>query len=374
MSDYEHGRILAVNEVAYGDTLVGDIPAGATSLTVEDPVDFDEDGGWLVINDQVIEYSTYDDDTGEIFLVTALDDAAEEGDRVDVWDPLYQVASTEKIAQVELDGEDDNVDPIEATIPHFLVDRVSDGLRGLTGESVLLEEDGDEWRIVDMLGLANQSATGSQFWQDSTLVSSVGTQTVMLTHEPLRNSEHVYWNGLYQPASEWSRNGRTITVEDPLGHMFLGDELTVEYAYQAGVAAWLSVPLGSNWRYKTGLGPDPAYADPAFDDSLWGTGPSGFGLGGYTELVGTVVPSPLDVWTRINVTTHGGSLLFSARQVDKDASVYLDGELVWSLPFTTEGTMHIGDCPAGDHVIAIYGSDDPGPGMSVIAFEIEERP
>lgn len=70
-----------------------------------------------------------------------------------------------------------------------------------------------------------------EFWQDTHTVTTPGTQSIQLTYEPEQESEHLYWNGLYQPASEWTRLDQTITVPDPDGYLEVGDELVVEYAY-----------------------------------------------------------------------------------------------------------------------------------------------
>lgn len=149
---YEHGRILAINEVTLGSELVSAHAAGVTSLTVADPVDFDVDGGTLLINGQVIGYTSCDDETGEITLVDPLAAAAEEGDRVDAYDPLYNIPTTDRVAQVILDGDDANTDALEATIAHALIAYLPEGIRTGQGEAVLLEWDGDDLRIADLLG------------------------------------------------------------------------------------------------------------------------------------------------------------------------------------------------------------------------------
>lgn len=70
-----------------------------------------------------------------------------------------------------------------------------------------------------------------EFYADTHAVTAPGPQSIQLTYEPEQESEHLYWNGLYQPGSEWSRVGQTITVPDAAGHLATGDELVVEYAY-----------------------------------------------------------------------------------------------------------------------------------------------
>ena len=71
--------------------------------------------------------------------------------------------------------------------------------------------------------------------EDKTVqVSHTGTQSILLQYEPILNSEHVYWNGIYQSDTEWSRSGRFITLPDPSNKLLIGDELTVEYLYLDG--------------------------------------------------------------------------------------------------------------------------------------------
>lgn len=155
----EHGRIIAVTARSLGSSLVADTPAGATSITVYDAAEFDDqDGGSLSINDQVIAYTSVNDDTGVITLAAGLSAAADEGDQVLVYDPLDQKIAVDKRADVVLDGSDDNTDPIDASIALHLVDKLDTGIRGDTGESVLLEEDAGDWRVIDALGIAQRTA------------------------------------------------------------------------------------------------------------------------------------------------------------------------------------------------------------------------
>ena len=230
-----HGHVVAVNAERLGDNLDADATTAATTLVVGDVADFDELGGSVLVNGEVLRYSTCDDDAGTVTLVDPLPADAELGDPIYVWDTQRLAIAVEYIAQVEIDS-DDAGDPIEAVIASHLVDDLPDGIRGLVGESVLLEEDDDEWRVVDVLGL-DREAKGTLFYQDAFTVGGPGTQDFNLTYIPIPNSEHLYWNGLYQSqGSVWSRAERVVTVADADDYLAAGDVVTVEYAYRDGMA------------------------------------------------------------------------------------------------------------------------------------------
>ncbi|HET7689341.1 MAG TPA: hypothetical protein VFK41_03115 [Nocardioidaceae bacterium] len=229
---YEHGRLQEVQIVTFGSELSADTAAGAMTLVVEDAADFDENGGSLVINDQVIVYTACDDDTGTLTLAAALAADAEEGDRVKLYDPLYLTVVTSKVAQVKVDGDLDDADPIEAVIAMHLVDQLDEGIRGLRGESVLLELDDDEWRVVDVLGFGDPNAgVGVRSKIDSFTVTATGDQTLVLTFTPTFESDHVYWNGVEQQG-QYSISGNIVTIPDPDGIIQVGDALDVKYDYR----------------------------------------------------------------------------------------------------------------------------------------------
>lgn len=76
-----------------------------------------------------------------------------------------------------------------------------------------------------------------EFEQETGTASGPGDMQVVLQHEPIVNSEHVYWEGVYQPGSEWFRSGQTVTLLDPDGALEVGDQVLVEYAYRVGEAS-----------------------------------------------------------------------------------------------------------------------------------------
>ena len=80
----ERGEVRAVAWMPQGSELAADAAVGALTMTVANPVDFDEDGGTLELNGVQLDYETIDPDTGILTLSAALATAASAGDRVDV--------------------------------------------------------------------------------------------------------------------------------------------------------------------------------------------------------------------------------------------------------------------------------------------------
>lgn len=154
MAEIEHGQVVSVDRRTFGSQIHADTATAETTLTVDDAADFDEDGGTLVINDQVIAYTAVDDDTGDITLAAGLDDDALEGDAVEIYDPAIGAVFSELVAVLAVDDDLDNTEPIEATVPNALADRLPEGVRGDDGESVSIiwDDDDDEWLVQDILG------------------------------------------------------------------------------------------------------------------------------------------------------------------------------------------------------------------------------
>jgi microcystin-dependent protein len=108
----ERGEVRAVAWMPLGSELTADATIGALLLTIDNSVDFDEDGGSFDLNGIQYDYSSVDHDTGTLTLETSLTVAAVAGDRVNVWSG-GQVA-IEYTAFVSLgDG-----DEVEVPIPY----------------------------------------------------------------------------------------------------------------------------------------------------------------------------------------------------------------------------------------------------------------
>jgi len=92
------------------------------------------------------------------------------------------------------------------------------------------------------------------------------------------------------------------------------------------------------WKYTTEA-PPAAWADPAFSDATWTSGPGGFGA---TDTrfarVGTEWKTP-DIWLRRTVDVPAGALTAPHLRVfhDDDARVFLNGVLVAELPGANAG-------------------------------------
>lgn len=384
-----HGHVLAVNKERLGDNLDADATAGATTLVVGDIADFDELGGSVSIDGTVHEYSTVDDDLGTVTLVDPLAADAEVGDPIYVWDTQRLAVAVEYVAQVEIDADDEG-DPVEAVIASHLVDDLPDGIRGLVGESVLMEEEDDEWRIVDVLGL-DKAGVGTLFYQDSLTVAAPGDQTLNLTHQPIDNSEHLYWDGDYQPGTEWTRDGLMVTVLDPDDFLAAGDQLVMEYAYYgAGTApesfpAFVTIPYESTgWKYLVVTEGDAVNRSaPGFDDSSWSTGQGAFGYPlsthpslGFPAAHTSTATFNAGVWIRRSVATGSADGLNITVKEDGFWTLYADGVVVSSgFSAGTHGPYSVAVTPNTDVVIALHVDDDtsdPGTDYLYADVKVEE--
>lgn len=153
----------------------GPADAGSLTLTVVDPVDFDESGGFLTIGDETHTYIAVDDDTGLITLEAPLTASYAEGERVD----LYP-RSLEKFADVMV-GDHDEAQQVE--IPHELWNKIADGIReDGSGEVVDIAMDGDTFVVTEIHGQApivdggylDQETTPPETFMDGSLYGTVG--------------------------------------------------------------------------------------------------------------------------------------------------------------------------------------------------------
>lgn len=264
----EHGRILSVETMARGDSLADDFAAGATSITVNDAGDFDEDGGWLYVGAQTVEYTECDDDTGIITLADPLAAAAEQGDPVRLWSDLYGEVVEYQQALVELDGEYDNPDPVAAEVAEG-VGELPEGDRGKAGESCTLHRvSDDEWEVVAVGGRSRKSQ-GSRWEQDDYYVLTAddvaaGVAVAPLSHRPNDEALTCVLAGAPQRPTSWTidYNAQTLTV--PLsGWEKAGDVLWVHYAYRKGIATTTISDVATQRFYLPATLP-AADASPSF--------------------------------------------------------------------------------------------------------------
>ncbi|HEY2298433.1 MAG TPA: hypothetical protein VGH43_11940, partial [Jatrophihabitans sp.] len=152
---FETGTILDVEQVTLGSELTADTASGVTTLTVDDASDYDaEDGGTCSINGTLYVYTVEDVDNGVLTITPGLTAAASDGDRVDVWDTVNDIAATWFEVLVELPGDDD-VDATPARLAAALVPTFTHklGIRDAgTGETCTLQLQGDEWVVVEVPG------------------------------------------------------------------------------------------------------------------------------------------------------------------------------------------------------------------------------
>ncbi len=115
------GLIFAVDEERTGATLTASASIGNTSITVDDPFVFDEDGGSVQFgkSGEVVTYSAVDDTT-KVLTVSALTANHAIGDIV--W--AYPIATT-RYAMIQAEG--DEGDAVQAIVPHNLHRRLPTG-------------------------------------------------------------------------------------------------------------------------------------------------------------------------------------------------------------------------------------------------------
>lgn len=117
----EPGEVRAVAWMPQGSELVADVAVGALSLPIDNPVDFDEDGGTLDLNGLQLDYDTVDPDLGIVSLSSATTAVASAGDRVNV--VSGGVVAIDYMAFVSLgDG-----DEVEVPIPYAQRDMWPEG-------------------------------------------------------------------------------------------------------------------------------------------------------------------------------------------------------------------------------------------------------
>lgn len=139
-----YGKVLSVETRNLGEPAVADASIGATTLYVADAATFDENGGFVTVNGEQLAYTSIDADLDTITLTNATVTAIADQDLVEVY-PQAPI----KTALVSFGGDGD---PLPATVPHTLKDRLPDGTRtDATAETVTLEQRGTyEYVVTDI--------------------------------------------------------------------------------------------------------------------------------------------------------------------------------------------------------------------------------
>ena len=167
----EMGWLRSLRSETLGSVLVADAAAGATVLAVNDAVDFDPAGGVLSLNGAKLTFATADPDADTITLAAPLATAAAINDPVNLWDTDNDAVAAEIVASVELINVGSDDDPIEARLAQGLGGYLPLGARGERGETVVLEQYGGRWRVVDVVGKDNvlETTWGDPLGQHLTL-------------------------------------------------------------------------------------------------------------------------------------------------------------------------------------------------------------
>lgn len=148
------GLVLEVSILPAGTKLTADHPISSTVLNVQDTLAFDEAGGSVSINGVIYLYSALDSEQSTMTLTTGLTTLVEEGTSV-----LLNPPGEEKWATVDQElGED----MIIARVPHWLADKLPDGIREESErESVIIAVQYDGWTVTDIVG--QQPAINAQY-------------------------------------------------------------------------------------------------------------------------------------------------------------------------------------------------------------------
>lgn len=214
-------------------------------------------------------------------------------------------------------------------------------------------------------------------WTDTVTIAAPGeSHTVGLSYEPIEHSEHVYWNGLYQPVSEWSRDGQTVTVPDPDQVVAAGDKIEVKYLHLDESAVRVILPFQSTgWlRKQVGYSSTVDYSDPDLNRSDWTPGPAAFGESDWWAS-NTPWPAPSSTWGIVTQlwlhqtmpATPGRSLTVRIR-IERYVTLWLNGVQVAYLDsdvttgnsagdYNAEFTVP-GDQVQADNVWTIKAKDD----------------
>lgn len=240
------GHLVGTTSEEFGATLTADVAVGDTVLQVDDTGDFDEQvGGFLLLGGSKLAYLPWDnpdndtdddgDDDGplELTLAAASPVAADEGDRVLVFDPSTGEDDpvTDLIALVTIDDRSPG-SALKARIRAGLEDQLDSDFDTYIGKAVELEIDAGELVLV---GISGSKRTGRYRWfQDYATVPASGDVKIRLTYVPVPNSSvKVSGPGIGLNRDEWDFDPDdpwTIIVPRQ-SHFHADDEFEAHYAW-----------------------------------------------------------------------------------------------------------------------------------------------
>lgn len=241
MGDVEQtGRVVSVDFRRDGSRLTADASIGATVLYVEQPGDFDEDGGQVLVGGDVYTYSNLDEDAGSITIDPALSVASVVDDPVDIFDTEVGTIVVEYVALVLLDDQDPGDEPIEVSINHALFDYLADGVRGAAAENVTLSPDGpDDYVIsqVDGKEVDNLAVDEAVVLAGEAILQAEDSLTAAQLAQAILDGEIDYY---YTTSAPWA-NGSTAH-DDDLGDVWVDTDSDPKVAYRWGV------PTARTWN------------------------------------------------------------------------------------------------------------------------------
>lgn len=155
-----------------GSSLTADAALGATVLSLDSILDFDEDGGQVIVGDETYDYDSMDPDAATITLATGgLLAAAVTGDPVEIAATTGGPAR-DWIAWVEIP---DSAAPIPATVPLGLIDQFPPGA-DQAGSVVPLERDGEGYRVLSKASELPEPPAGVEAPTSVLTVTAVGDE------------------------------------------------------------------------------------------------------------------------------------------------------------------------------------------------------
>lgn len=378
------GRIRSVDVLTYGDVLTTAASIGDSVLYLDDASDFDEDGGYALVDGFPRQYLSADLDADTITLVTPLAAAHDEGDLIQVWDNVTKTLSTDLVAEVAVEGAEFADDALEAIVLHSLVALVPIGIRGADGgETVVMEFRGDDLFIIDVLGKGND-ATSIAYVNDDTLTyGGTGNPVISLSAWPIVDSLQVKQNGHELDPDEWTYDSALNLVTVASGvHKKTNDKFTVYYARNNGSNVARDPGPIINWGSP---GPNLIVAEGdltdrsgrTYDDSSWtvSDAPVGWPLSP-PDPFWSIPPATssgssgvnLGFWLRREFYLDQASTLTVSARVDGKHYLFLDGVLIHSYTGTVPGAdpypsvtgISVGP---GRHVVALHVDDDTNDGI-----------
>lgn len=256
----ESGRVVAVSIEERRGALTSAVSIGATSLTLDDTSDFDEDGGTLLIGSQVVGYTAVDDDAGTVTLAAAVTAAADAEDWVSAYDTVTGKAFVDKVALVQIEGDEAEGDPVPALVPLESWDRLPEGIRGSAAEDVTIEFDGEDWTVTDIDGLT-PFVDGSSVWNPHS--SKTATKSIPTGGSPtLVNG----WTDVETDGIEFATSTWTITTAG-----FYGMDLAGEWAKNATGKRQLTIRVNNvakRQRVEVADATDLTYMDSTYKKRL----------------------------------------------------------------------------------------------------------